>query len=233
MSAKRVLLLIFGVLFILGSLTALIAGSALIWASRYHRDAEGFHVTDPIAVISDSYAVVSDTIEVERGASVALRWLGLDTIKVEARSEDPSLPLFIGIAESDEVEDYLSGVEHDEVTDVDLFGSTFEYRRITGRDEPEPPGSLDIWLESSEGAGTRRLEFELEEGEYIVLAMNADASGGLDMEFTFGIKSSVLVLVIGIGFLLLGLAALAGGIVMVVFGARTPRATYPPPPPAP
>ena len=80
------------------------------------------------------------------------------------------------------------------------------------------------------------VEFDLEEGEYTIVAMNADGSAGIDMDVTFGIKSSGVILVIGIIFIILSIGLMAGGIIMVVFGVKSPREQQqripPPPPPA-
>ena len=98
MNAGRIVLIIVGIIFILGSLIAMAAGGGVIWASQYRKDDTGFHVTDTMRVKSLSYAVTSDTIEIDRGASRALDWLGMDKVKVEVENDDPSRPVFIGIA---------------------------------------------------------------------------------------------------------------------------------------
>ncbi|MDY6794032.1 MAG: hypothetical protein SWK76_01935 [Actinomycetota bacterium] len=235
MSAKRGLLLVFGGGFILGSLLALLAGSAVTWASQYHKDAEGFHITDPIDVRSGAYAVISGIIDIDRGASIALDWLGMDKAKVEAESKDPSQPIFLGIAETGDIRYYLRDVEHDEVTNVDIFPSTIEYETRRGEAAPELPVEQDFWLETSSGVGKQVIEFELKEREYTVLVMKSDGSAGVDIELVFGIKSSGAVLAIGIILLAVGMGLMAGGIIMVVFGARSPREQpqrIPPPPPA-
>jgi hypothetical protein len=229
-SAKRVLLLVFGILFILGSILVIVAGGAMVWASQFHKDAEGFYVTDPMELSSGSYAVTSETIEIDNGASKALYWLGMDTIKTEVASNDASKPVFIGIAKSRDVEDYLFDVKHEELTDIDVFPSRFRYKSIPGNAQPQPPGSQGFWLEKSEGTGVQRIEFNLEEGDYTIVAMNADASTGINMDVVFGIKASGLVLALGIIFILIGLVVLAAGITMVVFGAKSPQQPIPPPP---
>jgi hypothetical protein len=233
MSAGRIALIIFGGLFILGSLVALAAGGGVIWASQYHKDSQGFHVTDPMRIKSLTYAVTSDTIEIDRGASQALNWLGMDKIRVEVENEDPSLPVFIGIADSRDVDAYLTAVEHEEITSLEVFNSSFDYERQPGSAQPESPGTQDFWLEDAEGVGAQGIEFDLEEGEYTIVAMNADASEGIEMEAVFGIKSSGVIVLIGVGFLIAALAMLAGGIVMLVFGVRRPRPKAPPYPPPP
>ena len=76
--------------------------------------------------------------------------------------------------------------------------------------------------------GDREIVFDLEEGDYTVVAMNSDASEGIDMEAVFGIKSSGIIVLIGVVFLFMAVVLLAGGIIMVVFGARSPRPKVPP-----
>lgn len=72
--------------------------------------------------------------------------------------------------------------------------------------------------------------FELKEGEYAIVVINADASPGVNVELAFGIKASGLLLALGIIFLFIGLAALAAGLFMFVFGARSRPQRIPPPP---
>lgn len=230
MNTKKVLLLVFGMLFILGAFLALLAGGAMVWASQFRKDAEGFHVTESMEMKSDSYAITSQAIEIDRGASKALYWLGMDTIKVEVESGMSSLPLFVGIAESQDVRGYLRDVEHEEVTDIEVFPSEFKHRLVAGSAQPQPLGSQRFWLQKAEGTGPQRIEFDLEEGEYTIVAMNADASPGVNVEVIFGIKASGVLLALGIIFILIGLAALAAGLVMVIFGARSRPQRIPPPP---
>jgi flagellar basal body-associated protein FliL len=236
MSTKRILLLIFGGLLILVSVIAILAGGAMVWASQYHKDSEGFHVTDSMDVRSASYAIISDTIEIDRGASAALDWLGMDTVKVEVENDNSSQAVFIGVADTDDIRDYLDDVEHDEVTDLDVFPSRLRYKTQRGDSEPGLPGTQDFWIETSEGTGAQVVKFDLEEGEYTIVAMNADGSAGIDMDVIFGIRSSGVFLAIGIIFILLGIGLMTGGIIMVVFGAKSPREQQqriPPPPPPP
>ncbi len=228
MSAGRIVLLVFGTLFILASHVAVAAGGGVIWASQYHKDSEGFHVTNPMEIRSVTHAVISDTIEIDRGASEALDWLGMDRIKVVAENEDPGQPVFLGIAYARDADAYLSGVEHEEITRLEVFNSSFDLKRRPGSTPPEAPGEQDFWLEESEGTGAQEIVLDLEEGEYTIVAMNADASEGIDMEAVFGIKSSGIIVIIGVVFLVIAVVLLVGGIIMVVFGARSPRPKAPP-----
>ncbi len=228
MSAGRIVLLVFGILFILAALAVMAAGGGVIWASQYHQDSAGFHVTSTMDIMSVTYAVTSDTIEIDRGASEALDWLGMDKIKVLAESRDPGQPIFVGIADARDADAYLSGVKHDELTSLNIFNSSFELERRPGGAQPEAPALQDIWLEYSDGTGSQEVVFDLEEGEYTVVAMNSDASEGVDIEAVFGIKSSGIIVLIGVAFLVVAVILLAGGIIMVVFGARSPRPKVPP-----
>ena len=233
MSAGRIVLLIVGIIFILISIGAMFAGGAIIWASRFHRDAEGFHVTDPLRINSGTYAVISDAIEFDEGASQALNWLGLDKIKIEVENNDPSQSVFVGIARSRDIDAYLEDVKHDEITSVDIFDSSFDYERKPGEMLPEPPGTQDFWVEEAQGRGPQEIVFDIEEGEFTVLAMNADAAEGVDLEAVFGIKSSGVILLLGIVFTIIGVLLLAGGVIMVIFGAKSPKGSQPAVPPPP
>jgi hypothetical protein len=228
MSAGRIVLLVFGILFVLGALVVMAVGGGVIWASQYHKDSDGFHTTSAMDIRSVTHAVTSDTIEIDRSASEALNWLGMDKIKVEAESNEPDQPIFLGIADSRDTDAYLSGVKHDEITSLEVFNSRFDLEKQPGNTQPEAPGSQDFWLEYSEGTGAQEVVFDLEEGEYTIVAMNSDASEGIDIEAVFGIKSSGVVVLIGVVFLVIAVLVLAGGIIMVVFGARTPRPKVPP-----
>lgn len=231
MGAKRILLLVFGVLFLLGAIFALLLGSGVIWASQLHKDSEGFHVSDSVRIKSGSYAVTSQDIEIDKGALEAFNWLGMGVFKIEVKSNLPTGTVFLGVAESQDVERYLSGVEHDEVTNIKVFDNEYKARSRPGDKEPQPPGTQGFWLEEAEGAGEQRIEFDVEKGDYTIMAMNADASRGIDVDVVLGIKASGVVLLIGIIILVVGLGLLTGGILMVVFGARSQRAQVPPPPP--
>ena len=236
MSTKGIVLLVLGIIFVLVSILALLAGGAMVWASQFHKDSEGFHTTDVMDVRSASYAIVSDAIEIDRGASRALDWLGMDTVKVEVENDDRSQAVFIGVADSGDIEDYLDDVEHDEITDLDLFPARLKFKTWSGDSEPGLPDAQAFWIETAEGTGTQVIEFDLEEGEYSIVAMNADGSAGIYMDVVFGIKSSGVILVIGIIFIILGIGLLAGGIIMVIFGVKSPREQrqqIPPPPPPP
>ena len=72
------------------------------------------------------------------------------------------------------------------LTDVDT--SPFEARVRRPRRQPPPgrPGGLQIWVASEQGSGKQTLNWEIEDGDYSVVVMNADGSAGVDADISTG-----------------------------------------------
>lgn len=151
---------------ILGSILAvvgvlsLVAGSVLTWAATTQRDDAGYFHTDTERFTSGSYAIVSDDIDL--GTDARPRDWGLelgDLVRVRLRAwpGDRGVPLFVGIAATDDVDRFLRDVAHDEVRDVDVHPFRAGYRSFPGDAEPGAPGDEDFWVASSGGPGHRSL----------------------------------------------------------------------------
>ncbi|MGI9607954.1 MAG: efflux RND transporter permease subunit [Acidimicrobiales bacterium] len=221
MTFRRILSAILGVS---GALVgvALIVGA--IWLLNENRDADGFHATEPHRFERESYAVVSG--DFDQLTEVPSWFADLVTDPVDLRIAGTSArgaPLFVGIASTDDVDRYLSGVAHHEVTSLDLDGrsiDTVNYAGREGRQNPAPPGEMDFWVVSTEGEGRQSLEWPLQRGSWTAVVMNADASAGLNADLDFGAKISNIVAVAWgvIGF---GLFSLLLGGYLVFRGVRT------------
>jgi hypothetical protein len=230
MSAGRVVLLVIGSLIGLIGLGLAAGGGTLIWAHETQRDEDGFFTTSTERFRTTTFALTSDEVDLGAGAGEA-DWSDLgDLARVRVRATgDAGRPLFVGIGPERDVEAYLAGVAHDEVSDVDFDPFRVEYRRQAGAAAPAPPGRQPFWVARSAGPGTRTLEWDLEGGTWALVVMNADASRGVAADVDLGIEVDLL-LPVAIGILAGGLLLLAGGVTMVALGARSPRA---PPAPAP
>ena len=95
------------------------------------------------------------------------------------------------------------------------------------RDEPgkrraTPPGRERFWSASARGTGDQTLEWDLRDGDWSVVVMNADGSPGVDVELDAGAKVPWLE---EIGWTALGGGALiaAGAALLLVAGLRGPR----------
>ena len=143
MSAGKMILLVFGIIVLLISIGLLVGGGALLWADNVIKDSEGFYTTGTIQIERDSYAIVSGPADIDIDAGWDWGWgwdLGdLATFKVEGSNNDPSNQIFIGVASESDIDAYLSGVEYDEITDIDINPDRMDYRNHPGSIVPETP----------------------------------------------------------------------------------------------
>jgi hypothetical protein len=140
-----------------------------------------------------------------------------DLAKVRVRAEAPANgEIFVGIAHTSDVDDYVDGVAHDEVSDIHWSNDRVRYRRAPGDDVAlPPPGGQDIWVASDEGAGRRTVTWDVEGGNWSVVVMNADGSQGVTADVGIGVKVNVLPwIILGIGIAALIFLGIAVGLIV-------------------
>jgi hypothetical protein len=234
MSAGRIILLIFGILILLGSVPLIFGGGALLWVDLALTDDDGFITTNTHPLERGSYAIVTEPADIEFDEEWNWGWgwhrswdLGdLVTFKVEGSNVNASKGIFIGVAEELDWEAYLNDVEYDEIINFDIDPFDVDYRNHPGDSVPEVPTSQTFWMESTYGAGTRTLEWELETGTYSLVIMNQDGSRGVDVDVAVGAKVPLL-FGVAVGFLVGGIGAIIVGILMVVFALRGRQRSQP------
>ncbi|MCQ1956738.1 DUF4389 domain-containing protein [Arthrobacter sp. zg-Y826] len=225
MKAGRIVLVIIGSLLVLAGLTAGVGAAALGILAAAQRD-DGYLSVPEETYSVGSYALTSGSFEVSQGVRPE------DNVAtVQVRGTDPDGELFIGIASEADVDRYLAGVAHSELGDVTFEPFSAEYEEIPGTAAPAPPGEQDFWAASSAGAGTQELAWPLQQGEWTVVVMNADAAPGVRADLQAGIRSDVLGpltlwLVIGAVILVLGGTAL---ILAAILTGRKHGGEYPGP----
>ena len=230
MSAGRVVLLVFGIIFLVGAVFMLVAGGGMVWANGALTDNEGFFSTETSRFGSDGYAIVSEPVDMDWDAECGMGWAcrpgNLVTFKVEGENRDASKGIFIGIAEESDVDQYLRGVEYDEIVrwEADDSELNVEYDTHTGTAVPAAPTSQEYWTASVHGTGTQTLEWEPESGNWVLVVMNEDGSAGVDVDGVLGAKVPWLFRA-GVGLLIAGVVVLVAGIIMVCFAARRPKKT--------
>ena len=231
MSGGRIVLLVFGVIVLLISLVLLLPGGVLIWAERTLRDGEGFYTSKTIELDRDSYAIVTEPANIDLGDEWEwLPWVrswgpsDFLTLKIEGSSSDSSKQIFIGVAETSDLEGYLTGVEYDEITDWEFRRRSPKYTNHPGTSEPLAPISQAFWTASAHGAGTQTLEWAIESGTYSFLLMNEDGSRGLDLEASIGIAVPSVLGGIGVGLFIGGLVVLALAVLMLYLAVRKRKA---------
>jgi hypothetical protein len=224
-TAGRILLVVLGSILALLAAGLMIAGGALLWADRTQRDDDGFLSTPSERFESDSFAITSDSIDLLEAES---DWLFAEDVLGEVRITGEDGDIFIGIGGTQDVEAYLDGVAHDEVRNLDFDPFRVEYRRFPGEATPRPPAEQTFWAASASGTGQQGATWEAESGEWTIVVMNADASRGVSAELRAGAEAKFL-LWLAIGLLVVGVLLLAGGVTMIVIGARGAATTAPVP----
>jgi hypothetical protein len=200
-----------------------IGGGALVWVHNTQRDSAGFYSTSAEGMETPTFALTSEQIDF--GVNEAdYRWIpgdGATAVRLQASSRGGA-PVFVGIARSADVDRYLAGSAHAEVTDFEVDPFRPELRESAGTARPAPPSTQTFWASSVNGAGTQTLDWPVQSGSWSVVVMNADASPGVAVEVAIGAKTGIL-LPIGIGMGVFAVVALAGGVAMIVAGTSGGR----------
>jgi len=221
--AARIALIATGAITGLAAAGVLAVGGAALWGNS-EKDGDGYLATDSHHFTAGTHALASESLDVDLDGA---EWLmdredfGDVRLEVAPRSDDP---VFVGIAPTDQVSRYLSGVARTSVSDADSwpFEVDYEEHAVAGDRKPAPPGEQRIWAASVQGSGTQTLEWDVEDGDWSVVVMNADGSRGVNAEVEAGAKvpflSEIGWTAAGTGAVLL--IAAAG---LLVLGIRTPR----------
>ena len=216
----RIVLTVVGALIIAISLALGAVGGFLTWAYATQRDSEGFFTSSTEHFETATYAITSENIDlgVEPGSDNGRVDFGnLATVRFQVASRGTT-PVFIGIAHASDVDQYLASVAHDEIDHIRFNPFRVTYRFQPGASPPAAPSDQRIWVASAQGVGLQRLEWKVQSGRWAVVVMNADASRGVGVDASVGVKSDwVLPLAIGLlaGFVLF----LVIGAVLLVLGA--------------
>jgi hypothetical protein len=227
MSGGRIVLLVAGILVSLLALAALAGGAALLVANHTERDSDGFFSTAEEPFGTDSYALVSEEVDIGTDGPDWLFEEGrLATVRLRGSSQEAEREIFMGIGPTTQVRDYLAGTRHDVVSDFDVDPFRATYQPSSGTSAPAEPGSQTFWSASASGSGSHSIEWDVAEGNWSVVVMNADASAGVDVQLSVGAKVG-FVFWVGLGLVIFGALLLAGGATMIFFGLRRPTISSP------
>ena len=227
MSAGKVVSLILGSLLLLVGIALLFGGGALVGVGLTFINEDGFLTSPPTVIERDTYAVTGRMV---LEGDWIWWWRQPATVQVKMTGEQP---VFIGIAPSSDLEDYLSDISYSQIEDVDFDDYrgrrvwTTDYRDYIGTSAPAPPGGQTFWHAGVQGAGTQTLKWGIEPGDWMLVVMNADGSRGIEISGTVGVEAPWL-LAVGIGLLAAGAVLTALGLTLILLVARRAR-TAPPP----
>lgn len=196
---------------------ALALAGAVALAGNALRDGAGYFESPTGTFTSESYAISMKSVDISDAPQWALD-AGLEGVRVEAHGDRP---LFLGIARAADVQRYLRGTEHDDVSQLSYRPFQVDYDRAGGSAPSQAPGDESFWVESTGGRGNLVLDWKPRPGNWRAVLMNADGSRGVTAELRFGARTSLLW---WLGGGLLGLGA-AGAAVALLLRRQASRAT--------
>ncbi len=192
-----------GVVLVLFGLCIAVVGAALaIWVGTDNRAVSGPHEVDV-----DGVAVVT--------APDAITWADA-TVTVDAAVPGDS-PVFIGVGNSVDVEDYLDDTRAVRVEAVQIPWQ-IDTSEQDGRESlPASPIAVDWWIEQASGMGGAVLEFELpqETVSVAVLAIGDNDLSGLTITASYDVRGGFVAglgaIAFGVGLLLAAVVVWRGG----------------------
>src|SRR4051812_8461990 len=188
------------------------AGVAGLWAVTAKSD-HTYISTGTHHYAAGGRAIVSNPLHIDHFPD----WL-IGKIRVTTSSSDGAAT-FVGVARKADVDRYLAGVARSTVEDLNFSPFDVAYGKVAGSAVPGPPAAQRFWAASAEGTGKQSISWNIRDGHWRFVVMNADGSAGVTAEAKVGASIAhglVYALV------LLGIGLALGGLVvwLVVSGSR-------------
>lgn len=203
-----VIALVVGLVLLLPGLA--LTGAGAVGLSSAGDAGDDFVSSPTYQLDSSTAAVTTGPVELELDGAVA-SWLpdGWETLRLQATSTDAS-PVFVGIAPRADVEEWLSGVAHDQVRSTGL-GDVVRYDRIDGGRTAGAPAEQTFWVASAAGTGAQEVLWPVEPGQWVAVVAGTDGAPGVAAEVTVAARAPI----VAWG----SAAALAAGIPMLLIGS--------------
>lgn len=166
-------------------------------------------------VSTPTAAVITDVASIHNTSQVA-DILGSPTVHLTASGGNAS-GVFVGIGRASDVDSYLAGVAVDQARDVDLDPFVLSLSRLDGVATPTPPGEQTFWVASASARGVADLTWNVRDGDYRMVLMNADGTPVVDTQLSVGLQLPGF-FGLSLGFLIGGLILLIGGIAVLRLG---------------
>lgn len=181
------------------------------------RDEDGFVMSDARGFESRSRAITSESVRLHSGAPgdfLPGRLVG-DARLTAVPVDDGDL--FVGVGPTLDVERYLADVDHETVTG--FADGRPEYGARPGSATPALPSRQTFWVVEDTGPGEVTITWELTDGDWTAVLMNADGSASVVAEVAAGAELPALddaAVVLWV----LSAVAVAVGVVLVVVPLR-------------
>jgi hypothetical protein len=220
-SGGRVAAVIAGSLLALVSLGFLAAGGAGLWADG-KKDDDGYISTRTERFHASTTALRTDNLDVDLGGTGTV--FGSDLYgKVRLRVTPRSgKDVFVGVARTRDVTRYLHATAHTRVTDLDYHPFHADYTTTGGARRAAAPATQRIWAAQAHGHGAQTLTWDVGDGDWSVVVMNADGSRGVDVGVRAGASLPFLN---EVGWVAIGTGAvlLLISVALLYAGTRDPR----------
>jgi len=221
MKPGRIIAIIVAVLLILPAVAMFIGGAVLGVAYVAERDDDGYFDETLDRMASPAVAITTGDVDLTADPGPP-GWVfdAVDaTVRIQASSVDGT-DLFVGIGPTPQVVAYVTGVPREEIIDINPGGG-IDYRSYPGSVEASPPGDESFWAASSVGAGLQVLTWDVAEGEWTAVLMNADASPGILADVTVGLRSGAI-LGVAVGLLVVGAVLMTIAVAIILIAVRRP-----------
>lgn len=220
MNKRRIALVVTGALAALFAAGLLAVGGLALWGDS-QKDGDGYLSTDTHRFEAGTRALATENLDVDLdGADWIMDSNDLGKVRLQVDSQTDK-PVFVGIARTSDVSDYLAGVAHTTVTDIDSSPFEASYDQQGGERRPAAPAESRIWAASEQGSGRQTLNWDIEDGDWSVVVMNADGSAGVDADMSTGAKVPFLD-ELGWSAIAGGSFVLLAGLALMVLGIRRP-----------
>jgi hypothetical protein len=231
--AGRVVALVAGVLLLLVGVGAGIGGFAAL-AIDSNRAADGYVTSRSLDLSSPTAAITAEDIRLHLGDLWDRNLSDLGGVRITA-TRTSGTPLFLGVAAQSDVDRWLAGTAHDQLTAV-TAGRHARYDRAAGSmTDIVAPDQQTFWLAKASGTGTVVMNWKATNGDFAIVMVNADGTRGVNGVVKVATQVPDLTplaigLLIGSGLLILLAVAL---IYLGASGIGRRHAGPPPPPTAP
>ncbi|MFI7065266.1 hypothetical protein ACIBL3_30025 [Kribbella sp. NPDC050124] len=222
-TAGRVITTVLGALVALASAVGLVVGGTMLWLDQTQRDSAGYLTSDTVSLSTTGYAVVSEDMTLDTGAATDVPRRLVGDLRVRAESAGDG-PVFIGVARSSDVRNYLKGVHYATVRSF-APGAT-DTTDHAGTALAVAPTDVSFWRTQASGPGVQTVNWTFESGDWTIVVMSPDGTAGIDTQVDVGATVpsldwlSIVVLVSAGAFFVLGVVAV---VLAVPRGIRTQR----------
>ena len=209
-----IVLLVLGVLLTLAK-AATLAGGVAATTSVVAQQRDGYVSSPTARLASGGFALTTPSTSAATGGAIPRLPFDLGRVRVQAEGAQP---IFIGIARRADVDRYLAGVAHSEVTDVQYRPFRAQYREVSGSTTPVDPTAQPFWTAHASGSGRQQLTWPVQSGDWAVVVMNRDGRAGVSAAVQVGFHTDLLAPIAAVA-TAVGLGLLAVGVVLVLLGA--------------